>query len=120
VRIEYDARSAAPGDLSAFLLDEPPDFTRGLLFGFASNNNGLNKLMVDGEEVATSDKPLAKPNQWQHIIAQVLPDQRLQLIVDDQMALAHKGRAIAARPRFAGLWTWAKAEFDNVRVYGGG
>ncbi len=120
VRIEYDARSAAPGDLSAFVLDEPPDFTRGLLFGFASNNNGLNKLMVDGEEVATSEQPLARPNQWQHVIAQVLPDQRVQLIVDNQMALDHKGRALPARPRFPGLWTWAKAEFDNVRVYVGG
>jgi hypothetical protein len=120
VRIEYQARSAAPGDLSAFLLDEPPDFMRGLLFGFASNNNGMNKLMMDGEEVATSDQPLAQPNQWQHVIAQVLPDQRLQLIVDGQMALNYRGRSIPARPRFPGLWTWAKAEFDDVRVYAGG
>ena len=102
------------------LLDEPPDFMRGIMFGFASNNNGLNKIMVDGEQVVDSDKCLAKPNKTHHVIAQILPDGRLQLFVDDQLALQYKAKSLPTKPRFVGLWTWAKAEFDNVRVYVGG
>jgi hypothetical protein len=105
--------------LRGALSDDPPDFTRGLLFGFASSSNGLNKIMIDGEEVATAEKPLAVPGRWQHLIAQALPDGRLQLFVVDALALQHQARSLPIRPRCPGLWTWATAEFDNVKVYVG-
>ncbi len=117
LRIEYDARSLEPGDLSAFHLDDPPDWERGCLIGFASNNNTLNKIMLDGEQVADSDKPLAVAGKWQHVIAQILPDRRVQFFVDDRLALETSLPSLSTKPRFAGLWTWATAEFDNVRIY---
>jgi len=120
VRIEYDARSPEPGDLSACHLDDPPDFTKGILLGFASNGGALNKILVEGEQVAESQQPLARPNTWHHVIAQILPDGRIQLLVDDQLAVEYQAKGLPIRPRFAGLWTWATAQFDNVKVYVGG
>lgn len=119
LRIEYDGRSQDPCDLSAFYLEDPTDLSTGTLVGFASNNNTLNKILVEGAEVATATAPLAEPNRWHHIIVQFLPDGRVQLIVDDRLALEHTMRYPDTQPHYVGLWTWAEAEFDNVRVYGG-
>ena len=120
IRIEYDARSKNPGDMSAFWLDEPPDYRTGYLIGFASNDNKLNKVLIDGEQVAESETCLAAPGKWHHVIAQILPDGRVQLIVDDHLALDAKARRLSPRQRFPGLWTWGAAEFDNVKVLAGG
>jgi hypothetical protein len=120
VRIEYDARSPEPGDLSACYLDDPPDFTKGILFGFASNGGTLNKILLEGDQVAESEKPLAQANKWHHVIAQILPDARIQLVVDDQVAVQYQAKNLPIRPRFAGLWTWNTAQFDNVKLYLGG
>ena len=117
VRIEFDARSKEPGDLSAFWLDSPPEFDRGVLVGFASNGNSTNKIVVDNEEVAAAEKPLAAPGKWHFVIAQILPDGRIQLFVDGQPALEARSK-LPAGARFAGLWTWSQAEFRTVRVYG--
>jgi len=31
-----------------------------------------------------------------------------------------EAKSLPTKPRFVGLWTWALAEFDNVKVYFGG
>jgi len=119
VRIEYDARAAKdPGDLSACWLKDPKENQGGLLFGFGSNGNTLVKFVWNGEQVAQSGGPLVKPNTWHHVIAQVLPSGKVQLIVDDQMALEHQ--LTPGEAKFPGIWSWgAEGLFRRVRVYGG-
>jgi hypothetical protein len=120
LRIEYDARARTPGDLSAFWLDDPADYGTGYLMGFGSNGNTVDKVLIHGEQVATSPKPLVEPGRWHHVIAQILPTGRVQIIVDDQMALDHPAPPPPAGPKFAGLWVWGpQGEFDNVRIYTG-
>jgi hypothetical protein len=119
LRIEYDARARTPGDLSAFWLDDPADYGTGYLMGFGSNGNTVDKVLISGEQVATSPKPLVEPGRWHHVIAQILPTGRIQIIVDDQMALDYPAAPPPAGPKFVGLWVWGpQGEFDNVRIYG--
>ncbi|MCE5238957.1 hypothetical protein LLH23_10745 [bacterium] len=121
VRVEYDTRviGGAGGDLSPFWLTDPTNYGSGYLFGFGSNGNTCNKLLVDGAEVLTSPRPLVTPGKWHHVIAQVLADGHAQLIVDDQLSLDFQGPAPGA-PRHPGLWTWGpEGVFAKVRIYRG-
>ncbi|MEN6304173.1 MAG: glycosyl hydrolase family 28-related protein [Armatimonadia bacterium] len=118
VRIEYESRAMGqPGDLSACWLTKPDDHQSGVLFGFGSNGNTLCKLVVNGEQVAQADKPVVQQWKWHHVIAQVLPGGRMQLIVDGTMALDQAGAPGDAKD--PGIWSWgANGEFRKVRVYG--
>jgi len=121
VRIEYDTRVVGDtgGDLSPFWLTDPVNYGAGYLFGFGSNSNVCNKLLIDGNEVLTATRPLVVPGKWHHVIAQVLADGHAQLIVDDQLSLDYQGPAPGA-PRHPGLWTWGQAgAFAKVRIYRG-
>ena len=121
LRIEYDARSAAPSDLSCFWLRDPADSHTGCLFAFAAGESG-SRLECEAAKLADSDTALAKsvPNRWHHVIAQVLPDGVAELYVDGQPLLHAKldPRPVAAA--FPGLWTWGEGDFDNVRIFTAG
>ncbi|MGE5532160.1 MAG: hypothetical protein ACM3VW_08610, partial [Bacteroidota bacterium] len=122
VRIEYDTRTAGAtaGDLSACWLSDPANHGSGYLIGFGSNGNACNKILVDGTEVVTATRPLVTPGKWQHVIAQILTDGRVQLIVDGQLSVDYKGASPGA-PKHPGLWTWGpEGIFSKVRIYGEG
>ena len=119
VRVEYEARCPdAAGDISAFWLDRPADFSSGLLFGFGANGNTLDKLMLSGEQVAQADGPLVQPGKWHHLIAQVLPNGRAQLIVDGEVSL---DQVVTPGPaKYPGLYAWgAPGEFRQLRLFSG-
>jgi len=116
VRIEYDARSEHPGDLTAFWGTREAGYKGGYFIGFASNGNTRNKLLRLGEEVAGSDDPLAAPGTWHHVIAQVF-DGRVQLIVDGKTALDYHDAKPATGADVAGIIGWGEAEFDNLRIF---
>ena len=120
VRIEYDARSESPADLSCFWLPDPAKMGSGYLFAFASGDMG-SRILIAGNKVASSDSSLAKgaPNQWYHVIAQVLPNGKVQLLIDGKELLTARSDPKTARPAFPGLWTWGGSQFRNVRIYSG-
>jgi hypothetical protein len=121
VRIEYDCQAAGPplGDQSAFWLSDPADYQKGWLFGFGSNGNTLCKLLINGEEAATAPGPKVEPGRRHHVIAQVLADGTVQLMVDDQLAINHKGPT-PTQALYPGLWSWGNVvRFAKVRIYRG-
>ena len=118
VRIEFDAMSPHPGDLTAFYGTEKAAYLGGYFIGFASNGNTANKILRLGEQVATSDKPLAKPGQWHHVIAHVIGG-KVQLIVDGEPALEYADPTPVAAANMPGLIAWSEGQFDNVRIYTG-
>ncbi|MCD6361326.1 MAG: hypothetical protein J7M38_10730, partial [Armatimonadetes bacterium] len=119
VRIEYDARSAHPSDLTALWGTESDTYRDGYFIGFASNGNTANKILRHGEVLATGDGPLAEPNTWYHVIAQIFGG-KIQLIVDGQLALECTDPHPLKGRRLPGLIAWGEGEFDNVRIYGTG
>ena len=121
VRIEYDARVVGQvgGDLSACWLADPAQHTSGYLVGFGSNGNTCNKVLINGEQVTTAERPVVTPGKWHHVIAQVLGEGRVQLIVDDQLSIDYAGNP-PGEPEFPGLWSWnSDGVFSKVRVYTG-
>ena len=105
-------------DLSAFWLSDPSDFGSGYLFAFAAGNQS-NRVTVNNQTLATSDRPLAKRGKWHHVIAQLLPRARFQLIVDNRIAVQGKTSRMLTSAKHPGLWSWGKAEFDNLRIFAG-
>jgi len=118
VRIEFDARSKNPGDLTAFWGTKNETYKGGYFIGFASNGNTANKILRLGEQVTQNDGPLATPGRWHHVIGQVLPD-RVQLVVDGKLALEYKDTKPVKSANMAGIIAWSDAEFDNLRIYRG-
>ena len=116
VRIEYDARSDSPGDLTALWLRHGEGWQGGYFIGFGSNGNTANKLLKNGEQVAASERPLIAPRKWQHVVAQVLP-RGVMLIVDGTVAINYRDRDVLKDPDTAGLCAWSGGRFDNVRIY---
>jgi hypothetical protein len=120
VRIEYDARSVAPHDLSCSWLLEPEDLNSGYLIAFAAGESG-SRVQVEGSLVASSDAPVAKaePNKWYHVIAQVLPNGNAQLFANGKLVLEARPGVAPRRALYPGLWTWGGGEFAHVRIYAG-
>ena len=117
VRVEFRARSTQPSDLSAFVGSRSETYRNGYFIGFASNGNSKCKLLRLGEEIAQSDKTKAIPGQWHHVIAQILPDGRIQLLVDGKTALDHRDPKPLRTAETAGILAWGPADFDWLRIY---
>ena len=118
-RLEYDARSSNPGDLSAFWVPAGREWSAGYYFGFGANGNTLNKLLRLGEFVAQSDKLLITPKRWQHVIVQWLPGGHAQMWVDGTQILDYRDPAPLADCDTVGLSAWSEADFGHVRIYEG-
>jgi len=119
VRIEYSARSKTPSDLSAFVGSRADTFQAGYFLGFASNGNSLCKILKKGQEAAQAEQPRAVPGQQHNIIAQVLPDGRVQLAVDGKLVLDYRDPQPIRTAETAGILAWGPGEFDWVKVYTG-
>ena len=119
VRIEYDARSASPHDLSCFWFRDPQDQSSGALIAYAAGES--SRIQVDGFMLSSSDAPEARgvPNQWQHVIAQILLDGRIQLYADHRLILEARDTTPSRVAAYPGVWTWGGGEFKNVRIYTG-
>ncbi len=120
VRIEYDARSIHPRDLSAFFEPVPGDLSRGYLIAFAGQYSG-GRIELDAKNQVKANNELTRgvPGQWHHVIAQILADGTAQLFVDGQKALEMGDAPVPRWKGYPGVWTWGGGEFDNVRFFVG-
>jgi hypothetical protein len=119
-RLEYEASSSNPGDLSAFWVPAGQTWEAGYYFGFGSNGNTVNKLLKLGEFVAQSDKVLITPRHWHHVIAQWLHNGHAEMWVDGTLILDYRDPTPLRNCDTVGLSAWSEAEFGKVRLYLGG
>ncbi len=123
LRIEFDARSENPGDLTAFWGTAEKGYEGGYFMGFGSNGNTLNKILRYGAQVAESSSVLAQKGKWHHVAAQVvaLPEgaAAVELIVDGRLALRYKDPKGVTDAETPGLIAWSEGEFARVKVYQG-
>ncbi|MCK5803325.1 MAG: hypothetical protein KAI66_10855 [Lentisphaeria bacterium] len=119
VRIEYDARSADPSDLSAFFGTKADTYSGGYFIGFASNGNQENKILRLGEEVARTGKPNAVPGKWHHVVCEIDVGGEVRLGVDGHPVLSYSDPKPVVSADTAGVLAWGKGEFDNIRIFTG-
>jgi hypothetical protein len=123
LRIEFDARSENPGDLTAFWGTVDKGYEGGYFIGFGSNNNSLNKILRYGQQVAQASTVLITKGKMHHIVAQVIapPGQpaTVELLVDGKLAIRYKDPQPVTDADTPGLIAWSEGEFDNVRVFQG-
>jgi beta-lactamase regulating signal transducer with metallopeptidase domain len=117
-RVEYDAMSNDPCDLTALLNVSSADFTGGLFFGFASEDNAYGKLIVEGENVAKAEGAVATPGRWHKIACQREGD-RLFWTVDGRVVMDHtlERPYAAGQRRKVGFYIFNTGYIDNVRIY---
>ncbi|MDA0989902.1 MAG: heparinase II/III family protein [Verrucomicrobia bacterium] len=117
VRIEYDASSDAPGDLSLILgVSDPGDALRNSVFiGFASGENQRAQIRVPGRDAVTTDTVPATAGR-RHRIAVEWNGDAISLAVDGRTIL----EAPCSRDDFSGndlaLYTWNPATFHALRI----
>ena len=118
LRIEYRARSTALRDMSCFWLADPRDYNSGYLFAFAAGGGG-HRVTPFGRDLINTQTPVVEANRWYHVIAQLFASGRVEVIVDGEVCMNARGQPPMETSRYAGLWTWRAAEFDDVRLYTG-
>ena len=118
-RLEFDAGSPEPGDLSGVLSAGDEGYKTGLFAGFASSNNTRSKFLVQGREVASAPGA-ADPDRTYRVVCQREGDTVL-LTVDGETILAHEIADLPADAGHAraGFYLWRPGWIDNVKVYVG-
>ncbi|MFH0965823.1 MAG: glycoside hydrolase domain-containing protein [Planctomycetota bacterium] len=118
VRVEIEARSADPGDLSLTLATNNRGFQGGYFLGFGSEANTLSKILRLGKKVAVSASVI-KPNELHKIVAEKTGS-IVTLAVDGVELMRFDDPSPLAGPSHAmvGLYVFNLASVDCFRVYG--
>gem|GEM_PF-1923686 len=116
-RLEFDAGSDAPGDLTGTLAVGEAGFASGIFFGFASNENSRSKLLVTGEERVRLPAT-AVAGRGYHIVCQ-RRGRRIIWTANGEVLLDRELDNLPQGPRHArvGLYLWSEGWVDNVRVF---
>ena len=116
-RLEFDAGSEAPGDLSAILAAGAEGVKSGIFFGFGSNGNTKSKLLVAGDE-RLALPATAVPGRGYHIVCQ-REGSMVTWTVNGETLLRRDLDGLPQGPRQArvGLYLWRHGWIDNVKVF---
>jgi hypothetical protein len=117
-RLEYDASTDTPGDLSAVLAaDQNGAWDSGYFFGFGSDENQSSKLRIQGGEPHFYFGKV-EPGKVYHVVCQRegdtvthTVDGKTLLTFKDPKPLTGEGH------RRISLYIWPAGRMDNVKVY---
>jgi len=122
LRVEYDAVSDDPGDLSLLLnvciggdANDQHCVSTGYFFGIASEGNKLCKILAFGKELARSETPGLKPGRKYHVTVEKSNGLMRILIDGKEMVRADNQELVGAGS--LGFYVWNTGTFDNLEVY---
>ena len=116
-RLEFDAASDKPGDLTGLLGIDETGFRSGYFFGFGSDANAFTKLLVRGGEAQTCDAR-ATPGEVHHVVCQ-REGSLLTLIIDGKVVMAYQDkRPLTGKGHErVGFYVWMPGRLDNVKAF---
>ena len=119
VRLEYDAVTGLPVDMSAMICTDNVGWgwNYGYFFGFGSDNNLTGKLYRLGAETTFYDASVT-PGKVHKVVCQIedgtlthIIDGKVVMIYNDPTPLKGEGH------EKIGLYIYKKGRMDNVKVY---
>lgn len=116
-RVEYEAMSEAPGDLSVVVgcPARVRDVSPYPAFLFASSGNTQSKLLVPGKPTLVSERLRAEPGIW-HRIALERSGGRLVAEVDGERVMEGVDTPEGLEAPYLALYTWLPGTFRAFRV----
>ncbi len=116
-RLEFDARSDNPGDLTGFICAHGYSYWHGYLVGFGSNSNSHSRLLIEGYEVKKWDAVIT-PGKIHHQVVQRDGD-TITHIVDGEtvMTYEHDQPLKGKYHQSVGFYISTTGQIDNVKVY---
>ncbi len=116
-RLEFDAKSDNPGDLSGLINTSKYGVKTGYFFGFGSKENTIGALRIEGREKKEYEA-IIEPGKVHHQIIQ-RKGKILTHIVDGKTVLRYK-HPHPLNDKYhqrIGLYVFTQGQFDNVKVY---
>ncbi len=116
-RLEFDAVSDNPGDLTGLLCINEMGYVSGYFFGFGSDENAHSKLLIEGREWKRYDKVIT-PGKLHHVVCQ-REGNKITHIVDGEvvMTFIHDTPVKGPGHEMVGFCIWSIGKIDNVKVY---
>ena len=116
-RLEFDAKSNDPCDLTAIICADERGYRGGYFFGFGSDDNDCSKLLVKGKEVKRWDT-LITPGKLHHVVCQ-RDGKKLTHIVDGKVVMAyiHEEPLKGEGHQMIGFYIYSSGKIDNVKIY---
>lgn len=120
VRVEYEAKSGNPGDISLILGARLQDrvYRRGVFAGFGSNGNRGSKILIDREVTAETADARITPDRW-HKVAVERSGGRLQVFIDGAGVLNCRDTPDGYPGPYLAFYVWNEAVFRHIRIFTG-
>lgn len=114
-RIEYEAYSDNPGDLSLFLRRRIED-RQGYSVLFGATHNTENRISIPGEAIAVSGDKLIEAGRVHNVAVEVSAEGEITQTIDGREVLSAKAEFLP-RQLYFGFYVWTEGVFDRVKVY---
>ncbi len=114
-RLEYDAKSSDPGDLSA-ILSANNSWQDGYFVGFGVQNNDRSYLKIQGMNVKNWGATI-EPGKTHRVVAE-REGKMIRQHVDGKktMEYEHRNPLKGENHQKVGFYIWTKGSIDNVKV----
>ena len=116
-RLEFDAQSDRPCDLTGILCCDESGYHGGYFFGFGSDNNAHGKLLVEAMYVADYDAVIV-PGKLHHVVCQRVGSELKHAIDGEEvLSFVHEPPLTGGQHEMIGFYIWTRGMIDNVKVY---
>jgi len=115
-KLEYDAKSSDPGDLSA-ILSANNSWQDGYFVGFGVQGNDRSYLKIQGMNVKNWGATI-EPGKTHHVVVE-RDGKMIRQYVDGEKTMEYKHRnpLTGENHQKVGFYIWTKGKIDNVKVY---
>jgi len=116
-RLEFDARSDNPTDLTAVICADT-SYWDGYFVGFGSNGNTHSKLLIQGGYEVKVWDTIITPGKTHRVVAQ-RDGNTITHIVDGETVMTYEDQypLKGEYHQKVGLYIWTSGQIDNVKVY---
>lgn len=118
-RLEFEAISDSPGDLSPVIHSDGRRFDSGYFLQFGGMNNTMNKARRLREFITLDREHMIEPGKWHHVVGE-FDGRHVRLTVDGKHVheyLERDAPLVGDGHRRAGIYVYRQGRIRNAKVY---